>query len=150
MISTKYKPPTKEFICKNCSIVFVGEQRRKRTVCSLQCSAKYNLTNNVKFGFRIGHKKRLGIKHPNTFIQKRKTIGNPNWKGDKATISSIHCWIRDNFLKKYVCEFCKKECKTDWSNKDHLYKRIRSDWQELCRKCHMQYDTKKGIKKPCV
>ncbi len=36
----------------------------------------------------------------------RKVEGNPAWKGDKATVSSIHCWIRDNFIKTEICEFC--------------------------------------------
>jgi hypothetical protein len=67
---------------------------------------------------------------------------NPCWKGDKATTSSLHCWIRDNFQKPDACELCgNKEANLyDWSNKDHKYRRVREDWQYSCRKCHIAYD----------
>lgn len=42
--------------------------------------------------------------------------------------------------KKGSCELCGNEGKTHWSNKDQLYTRDKERWQELCAKCHWQYD----------
>lgn len=71
---------------------------------------------------------------------------NPAWKGSEATVGSIHCWIRDNFEPELNCEICGVEnngtVTFDWSNKDHKYTRIRSDWQHVCRGCHNKYDYK--------
>ena len=79
--------------------------------------------------------------------KKRFYTDNPAWKGNNATIGSIHCWVRANFTKKNICLFCGKKGKTDWSNKKHTYLRIKKDWQELCRSCHQKYDFSKGLRK---
>jgi hypothetical protein len=73
--------------------------------------------------------------------------GNKNgtWLGNKAKITSIHSWVRDNFTKPDKCEICGKnyeEKSFDWSNKNHKYSRIRDEWQYVCRKCHINYDIK--------
>ena len=69
---------------------------------------------------------------------------NPYWKGENATTSSIHCWIRDNFKKPLFCEICNRpDDKTklfEWSNKDHKYSRLREDWRYICRGCHNEWD----------
>lgn len=69
---------------------------------------------------------------------------NPSWKGDNATVSSIHCWVRDNFTPEKFCEICRRpndgSTRFDWSNKDHTYSRERKDWQHVCRGCHHRYD----------
>lgn len=77
---------------------------------------------------------------------KRFKENNPAWKGDKATVSSIHCWIRDNFTRKNICQNCDKKGNTDWSNKYHTYLRVKEDWQELCRSCHQKYDYANGLR----
>jgi hypothetical protein len=66
---------------------------------------------------------------------------NPAWKGNNVSRLSIHTWVRKHFSKTGICEICKLENKTEWSNKDHKYNsRDRSSWQELCRSCHLRYD----------
>lgn len=67
---------------------------------------------------------------------------NVMWKGDSAGYKTIHEWINRNFGKPKRCEFCHSIENLDWSNKDHKYKRIREDWQVLCKKCHRKYDKK--------
>ncbi len=141
-----YKPPTKEFICKNCGIVFIGERRRDRKVCSLKCSAEFNLKHNNKFGYKKGHQTRVGLKHSKEFIQSRQKEGNPAWKGENATKRSIHSWIQTHFERKNVCEHCNQNKKTDWSHKTHKYSRNREEWQELCRSCHQKYDYANGLR----
>lgn len=107
----------KERKCSFCNADFLyvrGMSYTKKT-CSPECHSKY-------------------------MSSKRKMADNPNWKGDEVKKHPLHSWIRDNFKSNGICDFCKKEKKTEWSNKDHNYSRNREDWQELCRKCHMQYD----------
>ncbi len=94
--------------------------------------------------FTKGHKIRVGMKHPKSFIEGRKGNGNPAWKGDDVSLSGLHTWINRNFGRKKECEHCHttKAKIYDWSNKDHKYRRQRKDWQRLCRKCHIAYDKK--------
>jgi len=69
---------------------------------------------------------------------------HPAWKGDKASQSSIHSWVKRIMGTPNVCDFCGKisdnKVGMHWSNKDHKYKRDLNDWQRLCASCHKQYD----------
>ncbi len=78
--------------------------------------------------------------------KKRFTTNNPVWKGGAISIRSLHCWVRDNFIRTKKCECCGKKGMTDWSNKEHDYKRDRKGWQEFCRSCHLKYDYAKGFR----
>jgi hypothetical protein len=72
---------------------------------------------------------------------------NPQWKGDNAGISSIHCWLLRNCQKKDYCENCgKKNCLLDNANLSGKYTREISDYKTFCRSCHMKYDYKKGMR----
>jgi hypothetical protein len=63
--------------------------------------------------------------------------------GDALTAYNYaHAWSRRHLTKKGQCGFCEKEGKTEWSNKDHKYIMKPELWQELCRKCHYEYDVK--------
>jgi len=66
--------------------------------------------------------------HSKYMANKRFKSNNPAWKGKKATVGSIHCWIRDNFIRTNICEHCGKKGNTDWSNKYHTYLRHKKDW----------------------
>ena len=66
---------------------------------------------------------------------------NPQWKGNKVGYNALHDWIRsnNNFDKK--CNNCNKSnVWLDLANKSGKYKRNLSDWEYLCRKCHMTKD----------
>lgn len=102
--------------------------------------------------FVKGHTVRVGMKHPDKYIESRKGIGNPSWKGVKAGKKSIHEWVNNNYHKSSCCEHCKKGydplMKFDWSCKNHDYSdRGRENWQFLCRSCHMKYDYHMGFRK---
>ena len=79
---------------------------------------------------------------------------NPNWKGNKVGIIGIHIWLRKNFTKKLICEFCGKNEKSgrkiEWAKiNNKKYERKRENFIELCCKCHRNYDDvgfKKGNK----
>lgn len=64
-----------------------------------------------------------------------------NWHGDQADYSAVHAWVRRHYEKSGVCESCGAQGRTDWSNVSGEYRRLdRSDWIELCRRCHLAVD----------
>lgn len=69
---------------------------------------------------------------------------NHQWKGDKASRTALHNWVKRNLGKPMECEFCgftsNNPCMINWANKSQQYKRDLSDWLRLCRKCHHAYD----------
>jgi len=74
----------------------------------------------------------------------------PHWKGEQATYNAKHRWIQVNWQKTGICELCliprparkgtRLKWGTHWANKSGEYKRERSDWYELCPKCHKIFD----------
>ena len=65
---------------------------------------------------------------------------NGMWKGDKAGIQAIHIWIRSRLGKPELCNRCHKSGWIDLANISQKYKRELTDWEFLCRKCHMESD----------
>lgn len=69
-----------------------------------------------------------------------------NWKGN-ATYKSIHSYLRSHNKKPKLCEVCKKRPPYDLAFKNDkagynnlVYTRNISDYQWLCRKCHLKRD----------
>lgn len=68
---------------------------------------------------------------------------NPNWKGDEAGYTSKHDWLYLRFGKPKECEGCgttDEQTRYEWANISGKYKRVRSDWKRLCKKCHNKLD----------
>lgn len=65
---------------------------------------------------------------------------NPMWKGNKAGLDAIHVFVTARFTKTNLCMNCKKIPPLDLANISQEYKRDISDWEWLCRKCHMTKD----------
>ena len=118
--------------CKGCNKKVIAKRKLKQ-FCIKSCRDKYFYVPTPR---TIEKRKKFG--------EKRKIEKNPAWKGEKATIKSIHDWVNNNFGRLKKCEHCGIENakQYDWSNKYHTYKRAREDWQRLCRKCHVVYDIK--------
>jgi hypothetical protein len=73
--------------------------------------------------------------------ESRKAENNPMWKGDNVDKGgSLHEWVGNRIPKPQFCENCKQRPPYDLANKSGLYKRDLSDWEWLCRKCHMESD----------
>lgn len=74
-------------------------------------------------------------------MRKRKLGSkNPMWKGDSVGYFALHEWIKTRKSKPKFCPNCKQEKKLDLANISQTYKRILSDWEWLCRRCHMLKD----------
>jgi len=69
---------------------------------------------------------------------------NGNWKGEEATYSAKHTWMRTNFGTPSFCEHCKttENRRYHWANISGEYQRERSDWLRLCVPCHKRNDIK--------
>lgn len=75
-----------------------------------------------------------------------------NWKGENASYNAKHWWIRTNYEHPLKCEDCGQpgekingKWNIEWSNKDHLYKRVREDYKGRCKKCHRKYDKENNL-----
>lgn len=65
--------------------------------------------------------------------------------------NAIHKYILKNYSKSGICQFCKAQKKTQWSNVSQEYRKYdRSDWQELCVPCHVKYDSTTPIRALCL
>jgi len=65
---------------------------------------------------------------------------NPQWKGDKVGLNSLHQWIGNRKPKPELCEMCGIKPPIDLANISQEYKRDVNDYEWLCRKCHMTKD----------
>jgi len=65
---------------------------------------------------------------------------NPLWKGDEVGLKALHEWVKRYKPKPKVCENCHKKGWIDLANISQEYKRDLTDWEWLCRKCHMIKD----------
>lgn len=80
-----------------------------------------------------------GIKPTEHFVATGEA--HPLWKGDAASYSAIHYWVRRFLGKPSVCKHCGESTRRlTWANKDHKYKRVAQDWISLCYSCHKKFD----------
>lgn len=65
---------------------------------------------------------------------------NGQWKGDAVGYEALHAWVKRRYFHSDKCDNCGKPCIPDLANKSGEYKRDLTDWNYLCRKCHMESD----------
>ena len=74
---------------------------------------------------------------------------NPNWKGDWVGDVALHNWIRRHKPKSEICECCgqppKYKISLDLANISQQYKRDITDFEWLCRSCHMKKDNRLAL-----
>ena len=76
----------------------------------------------------------------NKYAIKIKGKNNGMWKGDQVGQTALHEWIKNRLLKPELCQDCYLKSPYDLANKSGKYKRELSDWEWLCRSCHMKKD----------
>lgn len=62
------------------------------------------------------------------------------WKETGLNYTNTHKWVNKMKPKMGVCETCGQEGRTEYSNVDHKYKRVITDYMELCKKCHQKWE----------
>ena len=71
---------------------------------------------------------------------------NPLWKGENVGYYALHQWVRFRLPKPERCPMCNASAPAnakrwlDLANISQEYKRDLTDWEWLCRKCHMTKD----------
>lgn len=70
-----------------------------------------------------------------------------NWKGENASYTAKHIWIKNVLGSPNKCEICESihlsGHKIHWANISGEYKRDEKDWMRLCVPCHSKYDRSK-------
>ncbi len=106
--------------CKRCFYVWRSLVEDPR-VCSRCKSHKYKQYRRRNGGKNAGEK-------------------NGQWKGDGVGLGALHDYIKYHLPKPNQCEGCGEIKKLDLANISQEYKRDFSDWEWICRKCHMHKD----------
>jgi hypothetical protein len=81
----------------------------------------------------------------NTIKYTKASIGklaekNGMWKGDEAKRGAIHLWVRARLQRPDSCQDCGSMKPLDLANISQQYKRDLTDWEWLCRRCHVAKD----------
>lgn len=128
------------YTCKAC---LKGTSKRKKTIKRICTECKKDfLANktliNEGYGFTCS-RTCMSLRLKRVVARDEKHVA---WKGDEAGYQALHTWVEVRLGKPKLCDFCKiTDARLyDWSNISGEYKRDLSDWQRLCRKCHMNYD----------
>jgi hypothetical protein len=63
-----------------------------------------------------------------------------NWKGDKVGYRTLHKWVEIHLGKANHCskDINHKSTRYHWSNISKEYKRILTDWIQLCPSCNLR------------
>lgn len=73
-------------------------------------------------------------------------VGHKPWhkdvplKGEQASYSAIHWWVRKRKPRPPVCEMCGEKRRMHWANIDFEYRRDLEDYVSLCSPCHGSFD----------
>lgn len=100
-----------------------------------------NLSGKNNHFFGKHHSKETKLKISES--RKGKIVGNKahNWKGDAVKYRALHEWVVRHKGKAKKCIDCETiKGKIEYSNIDHKYRRVLSDYQPRCTPCHRKYD----------
>ena len=93
--------------------------------------------DEFKDSFILKSKKRM---EGNDYGKANNNSNNGMWKGNKAGYSALHAWVKSRLPKTDNCECCNDSKPYDLANVSQQYRRNLSDWEWLCRRCHMLKD----------
>lgn len=111
-----------------CKRDFTSYNSEGRIYCSDKC---YNKT---KFGRVMSETAKDRIR------QAKIGDKNPMWKGDAVGYTALHDWVKRHLPQPELCQRCKERPAIDAANISGEYKRDLTDWEYLCRTCHMNED----------
>ena len=128
-------------------------ERRKQL--SEQRKGKWSGENNPNFGKHLTGESNpfFGKKHSDETkkLMSEKLTGIPRhlnqgelnyqWKGDDASYTAKHVWVRKLKPQPDLCELCKTRRSCDLHCYDKTYPRENLDlWVWICRKCHVELE----------
>lgn len=114
---------------RNCDLCSTYYRKQNKRFCSNKCRG----INAREFKHSEESKRIISEKHVGS--------RNPMWKGDGVGLIALHNWVRRRFVKPSSCGNCDVETtKLDLANVSQKYLRDLTDWEYLCRKCHMVKD----------
>jgi NUMOD3 motif len=98
--------------------------------------------NNPMYGVhRFGKAAPMfGKKLSEEAIRKMSGERHHNWKGNDVRYNALHDYIKSHLPKPELCQDCGLIPPYDCANISGKYLRDLSDWQWLCRRCHMKSD----------
>jgi len=82
--------------------------------------------------------KKMGVIDPSNMSRAKTGERNPMWK-DNISYIAMHQWVRRNKASG-PCVSCGSEKNVDAANISGECLRKLSDWEWLCRRCHMKAD----------
>lgn len=89
---------------------------------------------------KILSERKRGNKNPN-YGKDFSNEKNPGWKGyEPIHYIALHRWVRRHLPKPTLCQMCEKVPPYDLANITGVYNRDFSNWQYICRRCHMLSD----------
>lgn len=68
---------------------------------------------------------------------------SPRWRGDEVGYFGVHDWLTKHFGQPVGCDDCGTDDpakRYEWANISGEYRRDRSDFRRLCKKCHNDLD----------
>lgn len=111
--------------CEGCGVEFEAPVRWNesgRRYCTAACS-------------------KMGDRNPNKDGKSAaKDERHQYWKGENVGIDALHTYVRRRLPSDGRCTCCGQEKRLDLANISGEYKRELSDWEWLCRRCHMIKD----------
>jgi len=155
--------------CYQCGISFKSYNVNP-LFCSVKCRADYQAPNidlkiakqlyesgmtQTEIGIRLGvsqksiHKLFKRNKYSPDFTNRRQSgRNNNNWKGKNAGYDAFHMRVIVKKGRPKKCELCGEDNPKiwyDWANLTGKFEDI-EDYKRMCRKCHCQFDIKRGLK----
>ena len=121
-----------EKICHICSKrylipnYFPPKQQLNSKYCSRNC---YYQSRKGKITWNKGTKGLLNVAEK-----------NGQWKGNNVGYEALHEWVKNRLSQPELCINCYERKAYDLANISQEYKRDLSDWEWLCRHCHMIKD----------
>jgi hypothetical protein len=82
---------------------------------------------------------KLVVKTENLEVDQKRTYSEKRSNVIDVSLSALHVWVTKRYKKKKKCERCKTAKAYDLANKG-IYDRNLSNWEWLCRRCHMRED----------
>lgn len=128
-----------------CYKFWQGKKRDKKTINKIKQSWT-DLRKNALSELYTGKDNPMYNKTPWNKDKKCPSISNEKngcWKGDSATYTAKHIWIKRKLGKAFMCinHLCDNISQNyQWANVSKKYKRDEDDWIMLCVRCHAKFD----------